>query len=49
MASMRGERRARAAGAWLLLAALAGCGAQPPAGDEVWAEVNGRPILRSQV
>ena len=46
---MRGERRARAAGAWLLLAALAGCGAQPPAGDEVWAEVNGRPILRSQV
>ena len=44
---------ARSAVAWLLLlaagAALTGCGPRPAEGDEVWAEVNGRPIFRSQV
>ena len=28
---------------------LASCRARPPAGDAVWAEVNGQPILRSAV
>lgn len=41
----------RSAMTWLLvaLAALAACRARPPEGDEVWAEVNGRPLYRSQV
>lgn len=47
------KSRTRRAGIALLLASavvwLGGCRSQRSPGDEVWAEVNGQPILRAQV